>query len=212
MVRPPVRPVDLGRRDAERGRRRGAAAGRTSSGARWWPQSSTAGRSCPRRPRPAHVDAAGLIVPARPIRLRTSGRAVRRQRARASSISADYTTEAWRKLGINVMANGVTALTRQPMRVFRRPEASPARLPPARRVLDRGAADGAALSVGGRPRESWSGSRARRSTGAPRRCRTVSRDGRPSTTRSYGAGHQGGAAARHPDAVRRDDRGAPRRR
>jgi 2-dehydropantoate 2-reductase len=33
-----------------------------------------------------------------------------------------YLTEAWRKLGINVMANGVTALTGRPLGVFLRPD------------------------------------------------------------------------------------------
>ena len=33
-----------------------------------------------------------------------------------------YLTEAWRKLGINVMANGVTALTGRPLGVFHRPD------------------------------------------------------------------------------------------
>jgi 2-dehydropantoate 2-reductase len=33
-----------------------------------------------------------------------------------------YITEAWRKLGINVMANGVTALTGRPLGVFHRPD------------------------------------------------------------------------------------------
>jgi 2-dehydropantoate 2-reductase len=33
-----------------------------------------------------------------------------------------YLTEAWRKLGINVMANGITALTGRPLGVFRRPD------------------------------------------------------------------------------------------
>ena len=33
-------------------------------------------------------------------------------------VTAAYLTEAWRKLGINVMANGVTALTGRPLGVF----------------------------------------------------------------------------------------------
>jgi 2-dehydropantoate 2-reductase len=54
-------------------------------------------------------------------------------------------TEAWRKLGINVMANGVTALTGRPMGVFRRPDVAVL----GRRLLLEtwaiAAADGAAL-------------------------------------------------------------------
>jgi 2-dehydropantoate 2-reductase len=34
----------------------------------------------------------------------------------------DWTTEAWRKLGTNVVANGITALTLRPMSVLREPE------------------------------------------------------------------------------------------
>ena len=76
-------------------------------------------------PEPGHVhhtSTGWLIVPERPISLRLAelfegtGAGIR--------VSAEYPTEAWRKLGINVMANGVTALTRQPMRVFRRPDVS----------------------------------------------------------------------------------------
>ena len=37
-------------------------------------------------------------------------------------VTAAYLTEAWRKLGINVMANGVTALTGRPLGVFHRPD------------------------------------------------------------------------------------------
>jgi 2-dehydropantoate 2-reductase len=37
-------------------------------------------------------------------------------------LSDDYVNEAWRKLGINVLANGITALTRQTIGVLRRPD------------------------------------------------------------------------------------------
>ena len=36
--------------------------------------------------------------------------------------TADWLTEAWRKLGSNVVANGITGLTLQPLGVLRRPE------------------------------------------------------------------------------------------
>jgi 2-dehydropantoate 2-reductase len=78
-----------------------------------------------------HTNAGTLIVPA--------GRAVSERLAGLFAgsgarikLSDDYVTEAWRKLGINVLANGITALTRQPMGVLRRPEV--ARL--AERLLD----------------------------------------------------------------------------
>ena len=62
-------------------------------------------------------------------------------------VTDTYLTEAWRKLGINVMANGVTALTGRPLGVFHRPDIE--RL--GRRLLLEtwavAAADGAALSA-----------------------------------------------------------------
>jgi 2-dehydropantoate 2-reductase len=57
-----------------------------------------------------------------------------------------YLTEAWRKLGINVMANGVTALTGRPLGVFLRPDIE---LLGRRLLLESwavAAADGAALT------------------------------------------------------------------
>ena len=80
------------------------------------------GASLPEPGHVRHTSTGWLIVPERPISHRLAelfdgtGAGIR--------ISDDYATEAWRKLGINVMANGVTALTRQPMRVFRRPDVS----------------------------------------------------------------------------------------
>ena len=78
-----------------------------------------------------HTNAGTLIVPA--------GRSVSERLAELFAgsgarikLSDDYLTEAWRKLGINVLANGVTALTRQTMGVLRRPDVAQL----AERLLD----------------------------------------------------------------------------
>ena len=78
-----------------------------------------------------HTNAGTLIVP--------SGRSVSERLAELFAgsgarikLSDDYVTEAWRKLGINVLANGITALTRQTMGVLRRPEVAQL----AERLLD----------------------------------------------------------------------------
>lgn len=71
---------------------------------------------------PGHIrhGASGtLIVPDRPAARRLAelfaGSAAR------VKVSESYVTDAWRKLGINVVANGITALTRRPMTVFQDP-------------------------------------------------------------------------------------------
>ena len=93
-----------------------------------------------------HSNGGTLIVPA--------GRSVSERLAELFAgsgarikLSDDYVNEAWRKLGINVLANGITALTRQTMGVLRRPDVAQL----AERLLDEcwtvARAKGASLST-----------------------------------------------------------------
>ena len=157
-----------------------------------------------------HTNAGTLIVP--------SGRSVSERLAELFAgsgarikLSDDYVNEAWRKLGINVLANGITALTRQTMGVLRRPEVAQL----AERLLDEcwtvARADGASLSTDdvtaghGRRRPHAGRGRdidvLRPHGGTPDRARRAVRRGRPRR-----------GAARDPHTLRRDGRRAPRRR
>ena len=95
-----------------------------------------------------------------------------------------YLTDAWRKLGLNVMFNGITALTMRPISVISRPGVADV----ARQLLQETWAVGARR--GRRPQRRGrrrAGRRLRRTsaTGARRRCcRTAGPAARPSTTRS----------------------------
>ena len=89
-----------------------------------------------------------------------------------------YLTEAWRKLGINVMANGVTALTGRPLGVFHRPGHRTARTAAAARVVDgggRGRRRAAHLPMSTRS----SPASARSTRKDRRRCSRTRRAGRP---------------------------------
>jgi 2-dehydropantoate 2-reductase len=68
----------------------------------------------------SHRQAQRLIVPDRPAAHRFA--ALFEGTPVEIRVTDEYVTEAWRKLGINVMANGVTALTGRPTGVFRRPD------------------------------------------------------------------------------------------
>lgn len=63
--------------------------------------------------------------------------------------SDSYDVSAWVKLSINVVANGITALTGQSMRVLGNPDLSPAAAALLREVLDVGRADGVELETDG---------------------------------------------------------------
>ena len=95
-----------------------------------------------------------------------------------------YLTDAWRKLGLNVMFNGITALTMRPISVVSRPGVADV----ARQLLHETWA--VAPSRGRRPQRRGRRRADRRvpatsATGARRRCcRTVGPVARPSTTRS----------------------------
>jgi len=67
-----------------------------------------------------HGEASRVIVPRRPasagLRRLFDGTPVEIE------ISDAYQRDAWRKLGVNVVSNGITALTRHPLAVMRRPD------------------------------------------------------------------------------------------
>jgi 2-dehydropantoate 2-reductase len=62
------------------------------------------------------------------------------------TVSPDFTTELWRKLGVNVVANGLTALTLRRMDVLRRDDLSALASRLLREAWAVGAAEGAALT------------------------------------------------------------------